>query len=145
MYHYQESGLDNVWLVNGYTVIDYPDYGECVSITDVDGLNRAIAQNLIYNKPSLSGSEFRFLRKELELSQRSLSDLFGNDEQAIARWEKSGKIPKWADRMLRAYVVEFYGDHIGIIKLIDRIKDLDAQARKKEIFEDYETGWKKAA
>jgi hypothetical protein len=54
MYQYQESGLDNVWLVNGYSVIDDPDYGECVSISDTLGLHKAIAHNLIFNKPRLT-------------------------------------------------------------------------------------------
>ena len=110
MYQYQESGLDNVWLVNGYSVIDDPDYGECVSISDTLGLHKAIAHNLIFNKPRLIGAEFRFLRKELDLSQKALSDLFGNEEQAVARWEKTGKVPKWADRLLRACLIEFYGE-----------------------------------
>jgi hypothetical protein len=36
MYHYTESGLDNVWLANGYTVIETP-YGKGVSVRDADG------------------------------------------------------------------------------------------------------------
>lgn len=145
MYHYQESGLNNIWLVNGYDIIDDPDYGECVSITDVAGLNRAIAHNLIFNKPTLNGSEFRFLRKELDLSQKALADLLGNDEQAVARWEKKGKVPKWADRLLRACLIEFYGEDTGILELIARIKNIDEKDQEKEMFEDYDTGWKRAA
>jgi len=145
MYHYQESGLNNIWLVNGYTTLDDPEYGRCVSITDVFGLNKAIAHNLIYNKPTLSGEEFRFLRKELDLSQKALADLIGKDEQSVARWEKSGKAPKWADRMLRACLIEFYGEATGILELIARIKDIDEKEQEKELFKDYDSGWKRAA
>ncbi|MDP3878033.1 MAG: helix-turn-helix domain-containing protein [Methylobacter sp.] len=145
MYHYQESGLNNIWLVNGYDIINDPDYGECVSITDVSGLNKAIAHHFIFNKPSFSGAEFRFLRKELDLSQKALADLLGNDEQAIARWEKKGKVPKWADRLLRACLIEFYDEGTGILELIARIKDIDEIDQEKELFEDYATGWKRAA
>lgn len=144
MYQYQESGLDNVWLVNGYSVIDDPDYGECVSISDTLGLHKAIAHNLIFNKPRLTGAEFRFLRKELDLSQKALSDLFGNEEQAVARWEKTGKVPKWADRLLRACLIEFYGEETGILELVQRIKDIDEREQEQEIFED-NAGWKRAA
>ena len=145
MYHYQESGLKNIWLINGYTLLDDPDYGECAAISDVLGLNRAIAHNIIFNKPTLSGEEFRFLRKELDLSQKALADLLGKDEQSIARWEKSKKTPKWADRMLRACLIEFYGEETGILELIARIKDIDEKDQEKEMFEDYDTGWKRAA
>ena len=70
MYHYQESGLNNVYLVNGYKEIDTP-YGKATSITDVAGLNRAIAHNLITYKPRLTGSEFRFCVKKWAYHKQS--------------------------------------------------------------------------
>lgn len=145
MYHYTESGLDNIWLINGYCIIVDEDYGECVSISDVTGLNRAIGHDLVFNKPSLTGAEFRFLRKELDLSQKALADLMGKDEQSIARWEKSAKAPKYADRMLRALVLDFYGEKISLLALIDRIRDIDEQEWMAQKFEDDASGWKKSA
>lgn len=145
MYQYRESGLDTVWLVNGYTIIDDEDFGECVSITDTRGLHKAIAQDLIFNKPSLTGAEFRFLRKELELSQKALADLLGKDEQAVARWEKTKKAPAQADRMLRVLVLDYYNEHVKLIELINRIRDIDEQIQFEQHFKDDETGWKKAA
>lgn len=145
MYQYRESGLDTVWLVNGYTIIEDEEFGECVSITDTRGLHKAIAHDLIFNKPSLTGDEFRFLRKELELSQKALADLLGKDEQAVARWEKAKKAPIQADRMLRALVLDFYKEHVGLIELITRIRDIDEQNNIEQHFEDNERGWKKAA
>lgn len=48
------------------------------------GLHRAIGHTLAH-KPHLSGLEFRFLRKELGLSQAALAELLGYaDGQAIA-------------------------------------------------------------
>jgi len=60
-YRYTESGLTNVWLANGYTVRK-TKYGDGVSIHDMDGLHRALARALS-NKPRLTGTEVRFLRK----------------------------------------------------------------------------------
>ncbi len=50
MHHYVESGLDNVWLANGYT-IHKTKYGEGVSIDNTDALHRAIAAKII-NSPA---------------------------------------------------------------------------------------------
>jgi hypothetical protein len=54
-------------------------------------------------------------------------------------------VPKWADRLLRACLIEFYGEDTGILELIARIKDIDEKDQEKEMFEDYDTGWKRAA
>ncbi|MET0528406.1 MAG: hypothetical protein ABW003_08685 [Microvirga sp.] len=43
-YHYCESGLANVWLVNGFTFTDDLNYGRFVSFNDIDGLHRAICK-----------------------------------------------------------------------------------------------------
>ncbi|MBK7001681.1 MAG: hypothetical protein IPH35_17395 [Rhodoferax sp.] len=67
MYHYTESGLQNVWLANGYKIRKCED-GDAVAIADVYGLNTVIGRH-IATKSYLSGKEFRFLRKELDLSQ----------------------------------------------------------------------------
>lgn len=145
MYQYRECGLDSVWLINGYTLIEDDAYGNCVSITDTKGLHKAIAHDLIFNKPTLTGAEFRFLRKELELSQKALADLVGKDEQAIARWEKTKKAPTHADRMLRALILDFHKENVGLIELINRIRDIDEQNHYDLRFEDNESGWRKAA
>ena len=81
-YRYTESGLTNVWLANGYTVRK-TKYGEGVSIHDVDGLHRALARALS-NKSRLTGTEVRFLRKEMGLSQRGLGELLGVTDQAVS-------------------------------------------------------------
>jgi maltoporin len=44
------------------------------------------------------GAEFRYVRSAgLKQSQAGLAKLLGNNEQAVARWEKSGELPRWAD------------------------------------------------
>lgn len=49
----------------------------------------------------LTGSEFRYIRSAgMLLSQPALGKLMGIDGQSVARWEKTGKVPKWAGMVL---------------------------------------------
>ena len=55
MYHYTESGLNNVWLQNGFNIVQTP-YGKGVSVDNVAGLHGAIAQRLLKTKPHWTGA-----------------------------------------------------------------------------------------
>lgn len=145
MYHYQSCGLNNIYLINGYQEIDTP-YGNAVSIDDVEGLDRAIAHSLITYKPKLTGSEIRFLRKYLGLSQAKLALLLGNNEQAIALWEKHSNIPKWASNMLRKLVCEHIGENKTLMEIIDHFNNMDKVEYDESMrFEDLDNQWKIAA
>lgn len=124
MYHYTDSGLSNVWLANGYRTVRSP-YGKAVSIEDVAGLHRSIGRKLALEKPHLTGTEFRFLRKELGLSQAALAALFGNTEQAVAKWEKGARLPAWADRLLRQVYLEQAGGTQRLTDLLQRLAHAD--------------------
>jgi len=139
-YRYTESGLTNVWLANGYTTRK-TKYGEGVSIHDVDGLHRALARALS-NKPRLTGTEVRFLRKEMGLSQRGLGELLGVTDQAVSLWERKGQLPKTADRLLRLIYVEHDRGNAPIRTTIQRINDMDSQEREQIIAEEAKGGWK---
>lgn len=105
-YKYILSGLDNVYLLNGYT-ITHTDYGDAVSITDVDGLHKMIAEVLINKSQRLIPAEFRFLRKEMKLTQGMLANMFGVSDQTVARIEKgetTSDVPYEA--LFRAYANE---------------------------------------
>jgi hypothetical protein len=56
MLKYDESGLRNVWLQNGYTV-KKTLYGKAVAIQDVEGLNRLLAR-MIAQKPRLRNDHY---------------------------------------------------------------------------------------
>lgn len=101
-FHYDACGLEDIRLANGYEIHDTP-YGTAVSIADVDGLHRAIARWLIRRPRLLNGAEFRFLRKELDLSQKDLAARLGATEQQVFRWEKKRQatVPGTADRLVR--------------------------------------------
>ena len=144
MYHYTESGLNNIWLANGYREIETP-YGKSVAIENADELHKAIALSLVNHKPRLSGGEFRFIRKELDFSQAALAGILGNDSQSVARWEKKGRVPKMAERFLRAIYRETAEGNADIIKLVDRINQIDQQNLKRMVFEETERGWEPQA
>jgi DNA-binding transcriptional regulator YiaG len=143
MYHYTESGLNNVWLVNGYRIVKTP-YGRGVAITNADGLHRVIALSLVERKPRLSGGDFRFLRKEIDLSQAALAELLGKDAQSVARWEKSGRVPKIADRLLRAIYEEHVRGQARIVRLVKRLGEVARPLERRLLFEETRSGWKMA-
>jgi DNA-binding transcriptional regulator YiaG len=139
-YHYTESGLTNVWLLNGYA-IRKTKYGTGVSIHDVDGLHRALARALA-NKPHLTGAEVRFLRKEMGLSQRGLGELLGVTDQAVALWERKGRLPRTADRLLRLIYVEHDKGNAPIVGFIRHLNELDQKNHEQIIAEEAKGGWK---
>lgn len=145
MYHYLESGLRNVWLRNGYKEEQGP-YGATLAIEHLEGLHQAIALKLI-NKPiRLSGTEIRFLRKEMELSQQSLGQILGVSSQSIAQWEKSkGRIQAPSDRLLRLLVCEFYKRNVTVRGFIEKLNELDRKEAKKIFFSETKDGWSSAA
>jgi len=139
MYHYTESGLRNVWLENGVTKRKTA-HGMATAVQDVEGLHKVIGRALV-QKSHLTGTEFRFLRKELGLSQHRLADLIGTTEQSVALWERHSKIPKTADRMIRAIYLEMIDGNVKLKELIERTADLDRKDGERMVFHDTEAGW----
>jgi putative transcriptional regulator len=125
LYQYTESGLDAVFLVNGYEFRDTSG-GKTVTIHDIDGLHRAIGIALVRQRLRLTGKEFRFLRSELLLSQASLAKFLGVRELTVGRWEKGqSEIPLSADAIVRQLFAESIGKHGPIKELLERIADLE--------------------
>jgi len=101
-YEYKESGLDGIFLHNGYDVIEH-EGEKYVSIVDTEGLHRRIGEFLVANRKEFAPNEIRFLRKTMDLTQSELGRWMGKDSQTVARWEKGQtEIPTVADRLLRA-------------------------------------------
>jgi putative transcriptional regulator len=142
LYHYTGCGLRNVWLRNGFIVRD-TEYGKAVAIHDVEGLHRTIGLHLVDRKPVLSGTEVRFLRKELDFPQSRLAQFLGVSENSVRGWENNRTaISRPAERMLRILYREHIAGDGNVRALVDRLADLDRQshARKLEL-EDTESGW----
>lgn len=146
MYHYTESGLRNVWLRNGFAVHKTP-YGNGVSIEHVEGLHEALAKALTLKPRKLSGTEIRFLRKEMQMAQVALAAALGVNVQTLATWEKSkAKISGPADRMLRILVKGHFNNNVHVRRLIETLNNLDEEHHEQMmIFQEEGKGWKQAA
>jgi DNA-binding transcriptional regulator YiaG len=142
-YHYTESGLDNIYLENGYQLHKTP-YGEGVSIEDTDGLHRAIGEWLIQYPKHLNGAELRFIRLEMQLTQKDLAGILGSTEQSVRRWEKARTRPILgpADYLLRALYEEYLGGDGDVRRMVDRLARLDQLDHAKACLRDTGAGWK---
>lgn len=141
-YHYTECGLDNVYLVNGYK-LHQTTHGEGLSIEDVDGLHNLIGKWLIELPKPLNGAELRFLRTEMDMSQRNLAAVLATKEQTLRLWEKhrSKAIPGPADRLLRVIYDEFLGGDGRIREMVERLAELDQIESAKLCLEERDGGW----
>lgn len=144
MYHYTESGLRNVWLTNGYKTRNIG--GEvAVAIHAADELHKMIGKHLA-RKTRLTGTELRFLRKEMGLSQKRLGDLVGATEQTVSLWERGRRIPVGYDRLVRVIYLESLDGNVKVQEMIDRLIELDREeGEERMVFEDTDAGWKEAA
>ncbi|MCJ2017153.1 hypothetical protein MKK84_06910 [Methylobacterium sp. E-065] len=141
-YHYQESGLDNVYIENGYTIHKTP-YGEGVSIQDTPGLHKAIGRWIVAEPNGITGAELRFLRLEMELAQRTLAGILGSKEQNVRNWERARTkaIPGSADRLLRAIYMQYVDGQSDVRRMVDRLAELDCVAEAKVCFRETNRGW----
>jgi DNA-binding transcriptional regulator YiaG len=142
MYHYTDGGLRNVWLANGYEIIQTP-YGEGVSFHNLDGLTRSICVALTRKASPLTGAEFRYIRSAgMLLSQPALGKLMGIDGQSVARWEKTSKVPLWADKLARLlYAAQVNGDE-PIAKAVERIKTVERLIKQKIVVRESRGQWR---
>lgn len=145
-YHYKESGLDNVYLVSGFKWVESP-YGDDVQIQDRKGLHRAIGMMLAEEVRDLSGKEFRFLRHEINMTQKTFADLVHVTDQTVARWEKGEtKVDGGAQAVIRMLYLESIGEKGTIKDALIRLAELDeALCLDDELeFEDTSDGWQLA-
>ncbi len=144
-YHYRECGLDNVWLLNGYELHDTP-YGKGVSFVDVEGLDAAIAKALTEKPAPLTGRELRFLRIMLDMSQKSLGELFSKSAQTVALWEKSEALNPEVEYLIRhVYRQTAIDKSDSYVELVQRLNQRDIQDNAPMHFQATGRGWDKAA
>lgn len=141
MYQYTDGGLRNVWLLNGYELHKTP-YGAGISIEDLDGLTAALCLALAKQPTPLSGAEFRYVRSAgLMQSQSGLAKVFGNTEQAVARWEKTGKVPQWADKLIRLLYLAKAEGHAPIASALERINAIERAEKQRIVLKAAKSGW----
>lgn len=105
MHSYPGCGF-TVLLENGYVTSGEGDTSG-VSYIDLQGLHRAIVDRLTRLPGRLSRMEFRFLRREAELSQTKAAELLGVTSQTVSLWERGeSSISALADTAIRALARE---------------------------------------
>lgn len=110
-YHFEECGLDYVYLMNGYEIEKDPDFGELVRIFNADKLHREIARSVLLYKEKLEGQEIRFFRSLLRLTQEQLGELLSVKRETVSRWESDKHpIEESTAMLLRVIVWEEYLD-----------------------------------
>ena len=142
MYHYTDGGLRNVWLANGYEIKKTP-FGEGVAFHNLEGLTTSICIALTNKAGVLTGSEFRYIRSAgMLLSQPALGKLMGIDGQSVARWEKTSKVPRWADKLVRLlYTAQAEGNE-PIAKAVERIKTVERLVKQRIVVKESRGQWK---
>ncbi len=120
LHHYTESGLDNVWLKNGYTVKQTP-YGKAVAVMEAVALHERLAEFLANKQGRSTGKEFRYLRGMLCLSQLNAARLLGVTEGAVSLWERTGKVPSASDTVMRLLVLEQLKGDGKVGEIIQRV------------------------
>ncbi len=142
MYHYTDGGLRNVWLANGYEIKKTP-FGEGIVFDNVDALTESICIALTNKAGVLTGAEFRYIRSAgMLLSQPALGKLMGIDGQSVARWEKTSKVPRWADKLVRLlYTAQAEGNE-PIAKAVERIKTVERLVKQRIVVKESRGQWK---
>lgn len=124
-YHYVQCGLDNVWLINGFEIIE-TEYGASVRIDRADELDATIAAYLTEKSAPLIGQEFRYLRQQLDMSQKRIGELMGKEAQTVALWEKGGALNRDVDFLIRhIYRQTVLNERRTYIEMVDRLNHLD--------------------
>jgi putative transcriptional regulator len=130
-YQFQASGLNDIFLLNGVSETDTP-YGPMVHIHNVHGLQRAIGLHIAEKPQLMTGAEFRFLRRQIELTQSDLAKRMCITDQTIANYEKGKTKLGSADPFMRAlYLVHILPEQtrVGILKPM--IEESAAMSRKR--------------
>ena len=141
MYQFTDGGLRNVWLANGYE-LRQTAHGEGVTIHDLDGLCVAVCLALTEKAGVLTGVELRYIRTAgMLLSQPALGKLMGIDGQSVARWEKSGKVPRWADKLVRLLYVAHARGNLPIRRAVERIKTVERLVKQRIVVEERQGHW----
>lgn len=140
MLHYTECGLDNVWLLNGYEVIDTP-YGKATTVENERALHDAIAKSLFTQPGILTGKEFLFLRKEMDMSQQAVAEVFGVSEQTVRGLERKEKLDAIYSHLMKAVSQEYFTGSSRIMEIIEAAKDKHDRKDIQINFEEDGTGW----
>lgn len=134
-YHFDECGLNVV--LHGITQYKCKKCGESyASIPNIQKLHRVIGAHICEKRKALfRPEEIKFLRKDLQLRAKELSQLLGVTPQTVSRWENGKKeIGEAHDRLFRSLYMMHASEqaqHMIFASVINTFKDLPS--KRKEI------------
>jgi len=103
-HRYKECGLDNVYLVNIQT-LKCKDCGVTeIVIPRLKLLHATLARAIALSPNVLSGTEIRFLRKQLKLKAKEFAVFLHVDASTLSRWENGDQEPGSQSDSLVRYV-----------------------------------------
>lgn len=138
MFQYKGCGLDNVFLANGYERRKTNGGIEVLHIEDLEGLHRTIALTLAVNPLEIGGGEFRFLRKELDMSQRAIAGVLGVQEQTVSLWERGDPpVPQYAAVLISVMAREYFSGQPAIKTVIERVCAVDRSIQKARLLVEH--------
>ncbi|MEI4235033.1 hypothetical protein [Roseovarius sp. D22-M7] len=144
VFHYKTAGLPNVWLQGGVEFVETP-YGPATKIENLEDLHRLIAEDIINRPGVMTREEFRFLRRELDVSQRALAGILKTDEKNVSRWETGEtKVPGPAAAALGAFYLATT-KHDDIAETMKEIAELDREIVEMRTFRMEGDHWETAA
>lgn len=143
---YNWCGLDDVYLLSGFARTVGDDGEEEIAIQNLDGLHAAIAKHLAENKKALTGKEFRFIRKQMNISQEDLAEILGVNGQTVARWEKDEfDIPGPAELLFRVIYLSEILEKVDPRVLAAHLREADSFPTEKQVFQSTGDGWQALA
>jgi putative zinc finger/helix-turn-helix YgiT family protein len=132
-YHFLESGLDNVFLV-GINIYSCKDCNEELpEIPNISQLHDTIAGALVAKPVILTGSEIRFLRKNLGLKATELAKALDTTAVSVSRWETGEQeVGKENDKLIRYFYLrckEEKTNHRIQGELVEQLSQVEHQSR----------------
>lgn len=149
MYHYTLCGLSYVYLKNGYDITE--EHGEkYISFHELKDLHRLIGKDIINQANPMTGEQAKFLRVEMNHSQKQMGNWLGVDAQTVARWEKNTLTPvdRTIDTSLRALYAESIDEESNTGALLRLLADTDEKnmLEKREFeLQEQQHHWNKVA
>jgi hypothetical protein len=71
----------------------------------------------------------------------ALGKLMGINGQSIARWEKSGKVPRWADKLVRLLYAGHAQGNEPICRVMERIKTVERIVKQRIVVQEDRGHW----
>ena len=136
MHQYTESGLNNIYLNNGYQF----DNGS-LELQDRWNLHYVIANQIIDQKAKLTPDEFKYLRTEIKATQAVIGKALGVCTSTVRNWEHGrSEISPIADRMMRLMYRSCAADKTNLIELVNDL--MQCETNNQKIVCSYSNRWK---